>query len=437
MKRLLIIPFALAFLATTVQAQEVLTLEDALAKALQNNHQVQILQNQKAIAQNSATAGNAGLLPSVTANASYGVTVNNTALEFAGGLPPTEVDGAQSSNAQAGVSANYVLFDGLRGPRQYQRLKLNAEAVDAQSQAAIEATMLQVANAYFVLARAIDQERIAEENVTVSQRRYERAQIASDLGTALRTELLAARVDMTTDSSALLTAQLQRKTAQRNLERLMVTELPEGAATETLELSVNDWTAEQLLSEAQGNNATLKNAELQMALAEKDYQLSWASAFPTLSLNGGFSYSNQQSEAGIVLSNTATGWNGSVALSYPLFNGFRNRTTRQNQEILLKNSQLELENQELQLAADINNAFDTYEQSITLAEFEQKNLEAARLNLQRMEELYKTGNATSVQFREAQVAYASSQVRISNALISVKLNELEIVRLTGQILSKK
>lgn len=296
--------------------------------------------------------------------------------------------------------------------------------------------MLQVANAYFVLARAIDQERIALENVEVSKRRYDRAQIASDLGTSLRTELLASRVDMTSDSSALLTAQLQRKTAQRTLERLMVKELPEGTITEELELSVNDWNADQLFQEAKTNNATLKNIELQTALAEKDYQLSWASAFPTLSLSGGYSYNNQQSEAGIVLVNTATGWNGSVALSYPLFTGFRNRTARQNQEILLKNSQLALENQELQLAADIMNAFDTYEQSITIAEFEQKNLESARLNLQRMEELFNSGNASSVQFREAQVAYASSQVRISNALISVKLNELEISRLTGQILSK-
>ena len=229
---------ALMLLSSWSMGQTIISLDEAFNKALANNFDIQILDSRAVIAENSATIGNAGLLPSVSANASAGINVNNTQLEFAGNIPPTNVDNAQSTNTNAGITANYVLFNGLSGKRTYEKLKLNKEVVDAQSQVAIEATMLQVANAYYVLGRAIDQERIATENVSVSKKRYDRALIANELGTALRTELLAARVDITSDSSALLTAQLQRSNAVRKLSRLINEELPMDVNTEIINLDV-------------------------------------------------------------------------------------------------------------------------------------------------------------------------------------------------------
>jgi outer membrane protein len=424
-------------LANTGISQSVLTLDEVFKKALANNFDIQILESQMEIAENSATLGNAGLLPSVTASASAGININNTQLEFAGNIPPTSVDNAQSTNTNAGLTASYVLFKGLNGIRIYDKLKLNKELVDMQSQSAMEATLLQVANAYYVLGRAIDQERIATENVSVSKKRYDRALIAKELGTGLRTELLAARVDITSDSSALLNAQLQRSNAVRQLSRLINEEVTKDVVTEEMSIEIKPWTLDELASEAKANNSTLKNKALQQALAQKDHQMAWSSAFPQLSINGGYSYANSQSEAGIVLSNTAAGWNGSVALSYPLFNGFKNNINRQNQKVTMEIRALEQQSAELQLLTDLGNAYESYKQSVTVARFEESNLESAQLNLQRTEELYKGGQISSTQFREAQVAYVSSQIRISNAKISIKLNELELVRLTGQILSQQ
>jgi outer membrane protein len=436
MRTKLSLSFCLISLSSLGFGQTMLTLDEAFKQAIANNFDIRILENRVEIAENSANIGNAGLLPTVGVDASAGVNVKNTDIEFAGGLPPTSLDNATSTNQSAGISANYVLFNGLSGQRNYQKLKLNKDLVDMQSQASIEATLLQVANAYYVLSRAIDQEEIATKNVTVSKNRYDRAKVANELGTSLRTEMLNARVAMTTDSSSLLNAQLQRQTAIRQLGRLMATDLGNDIQTEEVDPEMKVWPPDELLATALANNSNKKNTELQLALAEKDYQISWASVFPTLSVSGGYSYNNQQSEVGILLSNKSTGFNGAVALSYPLLNGFRNRTNRQNTKVNMEIRQLELQDQELQLATDIQNAFDTYKQSFTVARFEEKNLESAQLNLNRTEELYNNGQVTSTQFREAQLQLASAEMRISNAKISVKLNELEIMRLTGQILSE-
>jgi len=418
-----------------LSAQEVISLDDAFASALANNYQIKINQNSQEIAENSVSIGNAGLLPSVNVNGAMGGSVTNTDLEFAGNNPPVSVAGAQSVNSNAGATLNYVLFNGLSGQRTYQVLKINKLVADEQSRAAIEGTLLQVASAYYGLTQAIDQESIAKENVEISKTRYERAKVANELGTAIRTQLLTARVDLTADSSAFLSAELQRKTALRNLERLIGTSLDPNIKTEAIDLILNDWSIEQLQQEAIDNNASLKNLELKAALAEKNLQLSWSNVFPTISLSGKYSYQNQQTEAGIVLSNTSTGWNGSLGLSYTLFNGFKNNTARQNQKVLLESSELQLEDQKLQLSTDIQNALDAYKQSMRVIAFEESNLEASELNLERNSELLKAGQITSTEFRDAQIAMINAEIRIVNAKISVKLNELEIMRLTGQILS--
>ena len=431
------INLTLAFLlaAFTVVGQSELTLEDAFKQALSNNYSIRIIESQKQIAEKSATIGNAGLLPSVAASASAGINVNNTELEFAGNIPPTNVDNAVSTNTAAGINASYVLFNGLNGTRTYQKLKMNQEAVDIQSQAAIEGTLLQVASAYYVLARAIEQEEIATENLGVSIKRYEREQLSNELGTALKTELLAARVALTTDSSALLNAQLQRKTSLRLLSRLIANVLPEETTCSDATPELQTWSIDELVETSRANNSSIKNAMMQQDLAQKDYQLAWSSVMPSLTVNGGYNYNSQQSEAGIVLSNTSAGWSGSVGLNYPLFNGFRNKTARQNQKVNLEIRTLELENQGLQIESDIRDAHDTYVQSYRVAQFEEHNLEASELNLRRSEELYNSGQISSTQFREAQLGLTSAKIRKSNALISLRLYELEILRLTGQILS--
>lgn len=421
--------------ASLAWGQEIITLDAAFESALQNNFQIKINQNMQEVAENSVTIGNAGLLPSVNVNGSVGGSITNTDLEFAGNNPPVSVQGAQSTNTNAGATVNYVLFNGLSAQRNYQVLKINKLVADEQSRAAIESTLLQVASAYYGLAQAQDQERIAKENVDVSLTRYQRAALANELGTSLRTQLLSARVDLTSDSSALLNAELQRKTALRNLERLIGKPLEPSTQTEPISLSLNDWTIEQLEQAAIENNAALKNLELQAELAEKNLQLSWSNVFPSINLSGGYSFSNQQTEAGIVLKNTSNGWNGNLGLSYTLFNGFRNNTSRQNQRVFLESSELQLEDQKLQLKIDINNALDAYRQSVRVAAFEENNLESGKLNLERSTELMKAGQITSTEFRDAQVALLNAEIRIVNNKIAVKMNELEIMRLTGQILS--
>ena len=50
------------------QAQEKLSLEDAVKIALQNNYDIKLSKNYEEISKNNVTVGNAGMLPVITGN---------------------------------------------------------------------------------------------------------------------------------------------------------------------------------------------------------------------------------------------------------------------------------------------------------------------------------------------------------------------------------
>ena len=75
------------------RGQDVLTLEDALSIAGEQNYNLQIARNDVAIAQANVTPGNAGLLPILNASAAYSGTLSNTTQSFLSGQM-NEVDGA-------------------------------------------------------------------------------------------------------------------------------------------------------------------------------------------------------------------------------------------------------------------------------------------------------------------------------------------------------
>ncbi|MFM7896994.1 MAG: TolC family protein, partial [Flavobacterium sp.] len=110
--RNLYITLLLIFLGFSSQAQELLTLEDAVKIALENNYDIKIAENNSKIDATNNNLANAGMLPSLNAN----FTNNNSQLD----TKQTQIDGsereldnAKNMNLTYGVSLDWTIFDGL------------------------------------------------------------------------------------------------------------------------------------------------------------------------------------------------------------------------------------------------------------------------------------------------------------------------------------
>lgn len=424
----------LLFGALSVNAQEILTLEQAVEKTLNNNLNIKVFRNNIAVAENNTNMGNAGMLPNVTLNGATNYSSNNTKLEFAGNIAPVEQNGAQSTSNNLSVNLNYTLFDGLAMFYNYDILKASKSQTEIQTRLNIENTLLQVIAAYYEMARLQNQMKIGKEALAISKERYRRAKTYNEFGGSSKIEFLSAEVDLNTDSSAFLNAELAWVNSRRNLNFLMGVENDLMYKVEEDVTLNKDLQIENLFDKAKQNNAGVMNAEYNILISEKQLKTTKSTLLPTIAANASYGYSGSNNEVGIVLSNQNTGFNAGLSLTYPLFRGGTQSTQRQNAQIQLENATLQKELAEKQLVRDLNNAFSTYQNAIRVVELNEKNLGTSKLNFNRTKELYDLGKVTNTQFREAQLNFARTKSTLVNSSFQVKLAEADLIRISGSLL---
>jgi outer membrane protein len=433
MKHNIILIFLL-FGALFSNAQEILTLEQAVEKTLNNNLNIKVFRNSIVVAENNTNRGNAGMLPNVTLNGGTNYSNNNTKLEFAGNIAPVEQSGAQSTSNNLSVNLNYTLFDGLAMFYNYDILKASKSQTEIQTRLNIENTLLQVIAGYYEMARLQNQMKIGKEALAISKERYRRAKTYNEFGGSSKIEFLSAEVDLNTDSSAFLNAELAWVNSRRNLNFLMGVENDLMYKVEEDVTLNKDLAIENLFDKAKQNNAGVMNAEYNILISEKQLKTTKSTLLPTIAANASYGYSGSNNEVGIVLSNQNTGFNAGLSLTYPLFRGGVQSTQRQNAQIQLENATLQKELAEKQLVRDLNNAFSTYQNAIRVVELNEQNLETAKLNFNRTKELYDLGKVTNTQFREAQLNFARTKSTLVNSSFQVKLAEADLIRISGSLL---
>src|SRR5690606_29751472 len=102
----------LLLLGFSTQAQEVLSLEDALKMALENNYDIKIATNNSKIDATNNSLARAGMLPTLNANLTNSNSILDTKQTQADGTV-REVDGAKNMNLSYGVGLDWTIFDGL------------------------------------------------------------------------------------------------------------------------------------------------------------------------------------------------------------------------------------------------------------------------------------------------------------------------------------
>ena len=103
-------------------AQELLTKENAVSLALENNYGIKIAKNNVEIAKNNASVYNSGYLPKFIGNAGLDYDNNSSEFTLQNGTT-TKNNNAESNGYNASVGLNYTLFDGFGRSYNYKKLK--------------------------------------------------------------------------------------------------------------------------------------------------------------------------------------------------------------------------------------------------------------------------------------------------------------------------
>ncbi|MCR9152589.1 MAG: TolC family protein [Bacteroidetes bacterium] len=431
------------FLSLGLSAQSPLSLNEAVKLALEQNLNIQLAGKSAEIADKQENWGQAGFLPNVAANASYSYSQTDVQQQLAvgsdtsGGAPPIRTfNDAVAENYNAGLSASYVLFDGLGRINNWKKLQLQKEQSELQLRFTIENTLLQVFSAYYDVSRQADRLDIAQESIALSLRRYQRAQTAQELGSQSKLEALTALVDLGRDSVNYWNAQNALIKSRRALNQLLNLPLDTLYALEADLKLRSDLEYGVLYTEALSNNAALIQAEISRSINQKNLNIARSERLPEIAANAGYNFSRQENEGGFLLFTENTGWQYGLNAQWNLFSSYRSQTAIEVARIAIFQSDLSLEQARQQVQVDLSNAWLDHQNAKEILAVEKRILKVALMSFERSKEAYALGSITNVQLREAQINYISAKAAVNDLSYQLKLTEIELQRVAGVLLGK-
>lgn len=413
-------------------AQEVLTIEEAMKIALENNFEIKIAKNNSVINETNVTVGNAGMLPTATASVTDNNSITNSSQTRQDGTT-TSLNNAKNNSLTYGVSLGWTVFDGMRMFARLDQLKELQKLGDAQLKQTILAKIGQVNTAYYDLVQQQQQLAALDTTIVISKQRLELAQNRFTIGKASKLEVLNAQVDLNSDQVALLRQKESYANAKILLNQYLARD-PKIDFKVTDEVKVDDKLALADLTElAQKQNPALEAQIINKRIAELQLKQVKADRYPTLRLTTGYNFAESQSSLGFTSQTSSRGLNYGFNASMNIFDGFNQHRNEKVAKLQIENSKIAIEQQNTVLNTQLNTAYQTYLTNLELIDLEENNEAIAKQNLEITLDKFRIGTITTIDFRTAQLNYVNAKVRYSNAQYEAKLSEIALKELAGTI----
>ncbi len=424
---------ALIFLSVSANAQSQLTIDAAIALALQNNYDIIIARNDSAIAHKNNTIGNAGMLPNLNVNGGANYGLNNINQRFTNG---TEIirNSVNSTNINVSADLNWTLFDGLRMFFAKKRLSLQETFAVLQLKNSVQNTIALIIVAYYDIVRLQQTVSAYKEAIALSNERLKIATTKFELGVSGKTDALQARIDVNARKAELLKQQVLLDNAKQNLNVLLSRN--EGISFEvTNEVVFNENITAQSLQQT-NSNYTIQAAMASVKIAQQQKRETQALRSPVIVGNAAYSYAYSQSDAGFVLFSQNNGLGLGVTISMPIFNGFNINRQVKVAGIQLQTSNTRYMQAKLQVAAAVKSSARAFETAKLALVLEEENIGYAKENVTIATERFKLSQSTSIEFREAQKSYEDALLRLVNARYELKQAETELLRLNNKLIGE-
>jgi len=432
-KRIYIFIFlAFLFFVNFGAAQEILTVDEAVQIALENNYQIKVASNELKIDAFSISPGNAGMLPQVNASITDNNSIqNSTQTRSDGNIIKNE--NAKNNSLNYGVAMDWTLFDGFRMFANYNQLKEAKKLGEAELKQVILTKVGEVMITYFDLVQQQQQLSALDSTITISKQRVELAQNRFVIGKASKLEVLNAQVDLNTDQTLMQRQQeLYANTKiqlNENLARDLKTDykvVPEILVDKFLLLTELETLVEE-------NNPQLQAELINKRISELELQQIKALRYPTIYATTGYNFASSESSLGFTSQSNSKGWNYGFGASLNLFDGFNQKRKEKISKVEIENKEIVIAQRTQELMSLVNTTYQTYLTNISLIELEEKNETIAQENLKITVEKFKIGIIPTIEFRTAQLNYINAMVRLSGAKFKAKLSEIILKQLAGNL----
>jgi len=458
--------FAQSFSQET-EAKTIWTLEACIKHAFDNN--ISIKQSQLDIEDADINKSDAvgNFLPSLNLNASN---------SWNSGLTQNVVTGVLENqvtrNFSTGATVGINIFSGLQNWRTLQRAKLSQLASQYALEQMEDDIALFIANSYLQVLVSKQTLAVLEEQNRITQQQIEQTQALIDAGTVPQGDILELQATNADEQQQIIVAKNDVKISLISLAQTLLIDDYENfdIADESYDIPITDIInrdIDEIIEEAKQERYEVKVAEKNVEIAEKNLEIARGAYYPTL--GGFFNYNTRESDrerfirgeidpedpttqigfvedtgAAVVTPNFLTetigprdfvdqlwrndGISYGVQLNIPVFNGFATRNNVKRSQINVERTKNQLQQAELDLEADVYQAYVDAQGAAKAYEAAVKSVDAQQNAYDFARERFDVGMSNAFDLSQSKTRLTNAQNRMVQAkydyIFRIKVLEL-------------
>jgi outer membrane protein TolC len=402
-----------------------LTLEQAVASALQNNPKLraQTLTLEKSKA--ALRQANAALYPTVTLQG--GATRQET---FDLSNQETSVTTSSTSNTLSGeANVSYNVYTSGQRSANIQAAKKQVRYDDLGVRALTEQTRLDVATDYYDLQNADVQVAIQRAAVANAEESLRTTEAREQFGIGTRFDVLQSRVQRSNATQELTNALSQQKIARRQLaQRLNLDQTINLTAADPVR-AVGTWplTLEKSIVQAYAFRVELDRYLAQKEIGRQNRRAALAALGPTLSLTGSANLSGGLDSS----SNWSTGYSVGANVQWTSFDGGAARASAQQSEKTMQIAETNFADTRNQIRFEVEQAYDNSRANLENIQTTSLAIEEAQEALRLARLRFNAGVGTQSDVIDAESNLTEAQGNQIQAIVNYNKAIATLIRNTG------
>ena len=430
-----------AFSITELQAQETVTLKQAIEYALQNKADAQNAQLDIRNADYQIMEAKAGALPKINgvANITYNPILQTTALDagaFSGGPSNIQlITLGQKWNAGAGVQLSQALFNqqvfiGLKAAKSTKEFyQLNAELTEEQ-------IIERVSNAYFQVFTIQQKKETLENSYASTEKARNIIKSLFDNGLAKKVDLDRTNVNLTNISTVLKQQQNAINQAENALKFYMGMPIENKIELVKADMEITPHLLDETVATDQRSEIKILNK--QRELLQYNKKAVEAAYYPTVNLNANYSWQGLGDKFPLTNGKkNGVYWADysaiTLGVNIPIFNGFATKARVEMAQIELDKLDVSIKDTKLGLDLSYQNAKSQIENSLLALENQKANVSLAETVTSNTKHNYQYGLANLTELLEAENALVEAKNNYSNAILEYKIAEIQYYKAKGEL----
>lgn len=425
--------------ALNLQAQQVMTLEKAIAIGLENNYQIKIDQANIQIADQNNTWARTGKVPSVDLNGNANLNM------ISDNNPNSFLNGTYLSGGLGGsLDVNYTIFGGGRVKILKKQLETLADQQRLLQNITINNLIRDIYQAYQEVLLQSERLELLRESYKLSQNRLLYEETRKQFGSGSSFNIAQFEEAILSDSINILNQKQLISLAKQSLyTTLYINSEQDYVFQGILDTQPEELDPTKLRAALKQDNYTLRSLEILQDLSSINTQITETARKPAINFNGSAGLSENYFQ--LFKEDPTTGepfkanfgnranLGVGAGFSWNLYDGKLNKQDIEVAKIQEETAKLDRQKAEAEFDNQIDILISNYNNQKRILSMNDQQLVVIQRNLGMAAERYKAGKISSIDYRNIQNQYLSAAFNRSNSIYNLLLTKSDIDWLIGRI----